>query len=549
VPNVEARRIWESTVGIASSNATSLDSMYAEFIQEDPYAKIKLEVEGFLIEAGKLYDMLAHGQIDTMTEYAKMYADIVAEIFKARDMAFSFTVSCEEARRVADRGDTKEKSRERIIYYIHRYLSEKGIEDPNHFITTIERKLAKRVKKKTGMFRCARCKKSFEIGHDRRYYGHKTRKISFCSNCWNTKGSLYENKIRMDNRRNGLAVNTSERAYDTKFKDLASKRFYGIELELDGYKEKVDIRNVIDNVCSNTIFSAVHDGSINSTYGREFVSPKLRGDEGLKDIRKFLGYVQGAKPSKATGYHLHIGIPDFTVYDLTNLLRTYAKLERYVIGTLPASRRRNTYCKRLSSAEMKDVMAKYLNKQQFIRKFYGTGWSDDSPTQHEQIRGIVSSHYDHRRYYGVNIHTYFYRRTVEIRYHNGTSDYNKIVHWIKLHTAIVDCIGSKGIGEIERKLRRSVRGFLEWAGVPARTLRFYKQRQDKFKDLSADDPDENSYRSYTDGRNDDGEEDDCGNCGNAMDNCECCSSCGTSDCSYCTECHNDGCECSCGQEE
>lgn len=58
-----------------------------------------------------------------------------------------------------------------------------------------------------------------------------------------------------------------------------------------------------------------------------------------------------------------------------------------------------------------------------------------------QAESKAGEKYDQSRYHGCNLHSIFYRGTLELRYHSGTISAEKIINWAHIHAMIVNyCI-------------------------------------------------------------------------------------------------------------
>ena len=83
------------------------------------------------------------------------------------------------------------------------------------------------------------------------------------------------------------------------------------------------------------------------------------------------------------------------------------------------------------------------------------------------------------RYAWANSHSLFSHFNVEIRLHSGTADYNKIVNWIALNTAIVEFV--KRYGRLEANgLREMLFKLLQKDLITEKTYYFYIDRQKEF---------------------------------------------------------------------
>jgi hypothetical protein len=94
--------------------------------------------------------------------------------------------------------------------------------------------------------------------------------------------------------------------------------------------------------------------------------------------------------------------------------------------------------------------------------------------------------YNQSRYTGFNLHSLYYRGTIELRHHSGTINAQKIINWINLNLAILD-YASKRFNEKElmelmnqKSFVRKLQGFYDLLrlGKPLRS--YITQRVKKF---------------------------------------------------------------------
>lgn len=171
-------------------------------------------------------------------------------------------------------------------------------------------------------------------------------------------------------------------------------------------------------------FRVVHDGSVHGAgIGAEFVSPILRGQEGLDRITKLAHSLVaiGATVNQSCGFHVHVGgfrpqLPFFK-----NLVKLYSKFEVAIDTAMPPSRRGNVqrYCQSIARVSPQAI---------------------DAATS---IDGIITAATGHRsgdysaRFYKLNLAAFAKHSTVEFRQHAGTVDAAKAVAWIKTCLRIV----------------------------------------------------------------------------------------------------------------
>lgn len=151
----------------------------------------------------------------------------------------------------------------------------------------------------------------------------------------------------------------------------------------------------------------------------ELVSPILRGEEGLEELRKVCVVLKrlNVKINKTCGLHIHLSATDLQIEDWKRLYINYATLENRIDAFMPNSRRasNNRYCKSIA-------VTNYRRKA-------------ESATTLEGIEQAITSR---DRYYKLNTQAYWRHRTVEFRQHSGTIEFDKISNWVLFCARLVE---------------------------------------------------------------------------------------------------------------
>ena len=228
---------------------------------------------------------------------------------------------------------------------------------------------------------------------------------------------------------------------------IKSKRYVGLEIETN-FKYDVSLSEVSHdinlelsqtrqpNTDSSTLGKSfmTHDGSVTNSrhpYGGELVMTPRRGDLTIHDadhLCKSLERNWEAYASFKTGLHLHIDVVDYDWMHCAVLTFMTKLIEPHLYTWLPKSRYQgaNGQCwSRPVSQSVHDF--KYISdRDSFAEFYYDNG-------------GYTNEKYNDKRYSGLNWHSHFQaQQGVEIRYHSGTLQKDKIKHWVKFWTAVVD---------------------------------------------------------------------------------------------------------------
>ena len=211
---------------------------------------------------------------------------------------------------------------------------------------------------------------------------------------------------------------------------LKLNRAIGIELEMSNWKSTPKG----EELYRKGDFAVTTDGSIRSNdNGREIVTRVMKGAN-AEEILQTIVSSPYLRVNSSCGYHIHIDTRDFDTRDIKNLFTTYKNIEPIMFGLVSPSRRgENHYCQRIrqiyGGSHNVEFIAK-KTKQEMDKEFYKG--SDKS------------SRYNPLRYCWVNFHSLFRDNNIEIRLHQGTVNYQKIVEWAALQVAVVQYVKTYG---------------------------------------------------------------------------------------------------------
>jgi hypothetical protein len=167
--------------------------------------------------------------------------------------------------------------------------------------------------------------------------------------------------------------------------------------------------------------------------GAELISPILSGMDGLVQVYKafrFLQAINGIDIDESCGMHVHHGVNPliYNCKELQQLVHIVHHYEDLFYLLIPGDRKKAETCRPMEI----DVKA-------FLDACEG---HDDS--RNCQIKDLwyslenrydekcgVNSRYDRTRYHGLNLHSYWYRSTIEFRYHSALLEKaDEAIQWI-----------------------------------------------------------------------------------------------------------------------
>jgi hypothetical protein len=167
--------------------------------------------------------------------------------------------------------------------------------------------------------------------------------------------------------------------------------------------------------------------------GAELISPILSGMEGLVQVYnafRFLNAIEGIDIDKSCGMHVHHGVDAafYSCKQLQQLVRIVHHYEDLFYLLIPGDRRDAETCRpmEIDVKAFLDVCDGELDGGNCRIKDL---WY--SLQNRYDIKCGVNSRYDKTRYHGLNLHSYWYRSTIEFRYHSALLEKaDEAIQWI-----------------------------------------------------------------------------------------------------------------------
>jgi hypothetical protein len=173
-------------------------------------------------------------------------------------------------------------------------------------------------------------------------------------------------------------------------------------------------------------------GEASDEYRVEFVTPPLRYED-IETVQEIVRAFRkaGAVANHSCGIHIHIDGANHNAQSLRRLVKFFSARQQLVYEALQVSTERaNSWCKPVAKSLI-DEMAKVKN---ISRTEMETIWY--SRANDNYSGRIDHSHYNHTRYHGLNLHSFFSKGTVEFRLFNSTLHAGKIKAYIQFCLAI-----------------------------------------------------------------------------------------------------------------
>lgn len=243
--------------------------------------------------------------------------------------------------------------------------------------------------------------------------------------------------------------------------------------------------------------------------------------------------------TNSCGLHIHLDGRGLDARTVRNFLRLYLYLEDFIYSTLPNHRRTGNYSmplgKRFSQKDFAGIASlgqleriwyeghdrteMLIRAVRHIRdngsneeknlisscSLYGDISSWPQPVYELASRewrkkykyltaGMKREKYHSSRYLGVNMQSFFYRQTIELRHHSGTLNRKKILSWIQLNLLILKKAKNAERGlftklENEKDEARRFAIFARSVGMPAKLKKYFMERRKKFSKTGITDND------------------------------------------------------------
>ena len=168
-------------------------------------------------------------------------------------------------------------------------------------------------------------------------------------------------------------------------------------------------------------------------YKVEMVTPKLTYDE-LPHLQECMRRVTaiGAKVNDSCGLHVHVDASNHNRQSLKNLISIMYSKEDLLFKALQVNEARAIeWCQKVREPMLKQartLSAEETSDLTQLEDIWYEGFENDGRTRHD--------HYNKSRYYALNLHSVFYRGTVEWRCFNSTLDPAKAAAYVHLCLAM-----------------------------------------------------------------------------------------------------------------
>ncbi len=205
-----------------------------------------------------------------------------------------------------------------------------------------------------------------------------------------------------------------------------------------GYYDKWSVKDP-----SGKDWTVMYDGSIRTEmksengytavndieYSVEMVTPKLTYEElsKLQECVRQLRYA-GAKVNKTCGIHVHVDAANHNRQSLKNLLSIMYSKEDILFKALQVNENRvQQYCQKVREPMLQEARKLSSDETKNLTALESI-WYEGNVENRE--------HYNWTRYYALNLHSVFYRGTIEWRCFNSTLHAGKVAAYVNLCLAM-----------------------------------------------------------------------------------------------------------------
>ena len=186
----------------------------------------------------------------------------------------------------------------------------------------------------------------------------------------------------------------------------------------------------------------------NKEYSVEMVTPKLTYAE-IEKLQEVIRVLRnaGAKVNSSCGLHIHVDAANHNRQSLKNLLSIMYSKEDILFKALKVNEARaHRWCKKVREPMLEKALRRLSSEETKDLTRLENIWYEDF--DHYNSR---HDHYNDSRYYALNLHSVFYRGTVEFRCFNATLHAGRAKAYLQLCLAM----SAKAIQQRSAVMRRT----------------------------------------------------------------------------------------------
>jgi len=243
--------------------------------------------------------------------------------------------------------------------------------------------------------------------------------------------------------------------YSVLYKDFTSNRNFGRELEMGHFIPKNKVATLIKSFSDKNCVCTKYELSTNNDYwhvkddatcgvlGRKgpkgvevasYIASGKKDLEHIANVARMLSF-SGCRTNNNCGLHIHADVKDLDLSSAGVILAYWIKIESWIENSLPKYRRTNKYCRKVSSSRNFDRLSPWKPQDLFIffaPKNLNIYENEDRRVSFNlvnYVKSIVTSSSS--------------RSTFELRYPEGTLEYNDIKCWTCLFLNFIETCKNK----------------------------------------------------------------------------------------------------------
>lgn len=175
------------------------------------------------------------------------------------------------------------------------------------------------------------------------------------------------------------------------------------------------------------------DSSIIGRGGAELVSPILEGLEGLIQVYRSLQLLcelNRVTVNESCGFHVHHGVDrkEYKCEQIRTLVRIVHPMEKHFYLLIPGNRQNSKTCRPMEIDVNSFLAVCKTHCDETSCQIKRLWYSRENGYDAEAAK---YPRYDKTRYHGLNLHSYWYRSTIEFRYHSAVlTNLDEAMQWI-----------------------------------------------------------------------------------------------------------------------
>lgn len=231
---------------------------------------------------------------------------------------------------------------------------------------------------------------------------------------------------------------------------LLKEQKFGVEIELTGITRADASKTIAELFGTNPSRDSggcYHTRNISDSKGRVWkvmrdssIQPEPCGDEykvevvtpilTYEDIELVQSVIRalrknGAKANGSCGIHIHVDGANHNAKSLKNIVNFMCSRQDLIYEALEVKNSRETYCKKICPSLLNKIKKLPTLDIPSIESAWYSNANDD------YSGGTSREHYNSTRYHCLNLHSYFYRGTVEFRLFNSTTHAGELKAYIQ----------------------------------------------------------------------------------------------------------------------